>query len=360
MKSSKTLRKPSNWQDFETLCKKLWGEIWNCKEIKKNGRLGQKQDGVDIYGIPEGEKQYYGIQCKKTKKLSEDVIEAEIENAKSFEPPLKKLYIATTANKDSNIEKFVRIKNIENIIDSFRIELFSWEDIVDLIDENEKTHNWYVKSKNYYSKNDVKVTFENDLDEINLSPIFEKQTTIYKQKTSQHPLLESYNILSQISNVSPTFPTKTNHSFSFFRLKIKNMGKEPIEDYKLKLEFEGDIFEIDETNQKGGFNLTPIYKDYQMDWDNKKLTVEIRPDRDIRTLVSDDFFISPEIFFIPNCNENCTIFLKWELLSRYFRDDGKLAINICPKIQTVNKKEYIEDSTKIGKKEEFRYYITED
>ena len=62
MKSSKTLRKPSNWQDFETLCKKLWGEIWNCEEIKKNGRLGQKQDGVDIYGIPEGEKQYYGIQ----------------------------------------------------------------------------------------------------------------------------------------------------------------------------------------------------------------------------------------------------------------------------------------------------------
>lgn len=205
MKSSKTLRKPSNWQDFETLCKKLWGEIWNCEEIKKNGRLGQKQDGVDIYGIPEGEKQYYGIQCKKTKKLSEDVIEAEIENAKSFEPPLKKLYIVTTANKDSNIEKFVRIKNIENIIDSFRIELFSWEDIVDLIDENEKTHNWYVKSKNYYSKNDVKVTFENDLDEISLSPIFEKQTTIYKQKTSQHPLRESYNILSQISNVSFKF-----------------------------------------------------------------------------------------------------------------------------------------------------------
>ena len=82
--------------------------------------------------------------------MSEDVIEAEIENAQSFEPPLKKLYIVTTANKDSNIEKFVRIKNIENIIDSFRIELFSWEDIVDLIDENEKTHNWYVKSKNYY------------------------------------------------------------------------------------------------------------------------------------------------------------------------------------------------------------------
>jgi hypothetical protein len=49
MKAKKQLRKPENWQDFESLCKKLWGEIWNCPEIKKNGRKGQPQHGVDIY-----------------------------------------------------------------------------------------------------------------------------------------------------------------------------------------------------------------------------------------------------------------------------------------------------------------------
>ena len=37
MQISKSLPKPQNWQDFETLCKKLWGEIWSCPEIKKNG-----------------------------------------------------------------------------------------------------------------------------------------------------------------------------------------------------------------------------------------------------------------------------------------------------------------------------------
>lgn len=35
MQISKSLPKPQNWQDFETLCKKLWGEIWSCPEIKK-------------------------------------------------------------------------------------------------------------------------------------------------------------------------------------------------------------------------------------------------------------------------------------------------------------------------------------
>ena len=48
----KTLGKPENWQDFESLCKKLWGEIFSIpNKIKKNGRLGQEQAGVDVYGI---------------------------------------------------------------------------------------------------------------------------------------------------------------------------------------------------------------------------------------------------------------------------------------------------------------------
>lgn len=41
MQAPKSLSKPLNWQDFEILCKKLWGEIWKRSEIKKNGRSGQ-------------------------------------------------------------------------------------------------------------------------------------------------------------------------------------------------------------------------------------------------------------------------------------------------------------------------------
>ena len=73
MKASKTLRKPENWQDFETLCKKLWGEILQCPEIQKNGRLGQNQNGVDIYGKPKGEDEYYGIQCKGKEYTSQSI-----------------------------------------------------------------------------------------------------------------------------------------------------------------------------------------------------------------------------------------------------------------------------------------------
>lgn len=57
--------KPKNWQDFEQLCKVLWGEIWNCADtIQLNGRLGQTQNGVDICAYIHSEKGYYCIQCK--------------------------------------------------------------------------------------------------------------------------------------------------------------------------------------------------------------------------------------------------------------------------------------------------------
>lgn len=111
----KTLRRPENWQDFETLCKNLWGEIWNCPEIKKNGRPGDQQFGVDVYGIPENQRQYFGIQCKgedeyTDKQFTATEINDCIKQAKEFDPPLKKLYLATTAVKNSGIEALVRKK----------------------------------------------------------------------------------------------------------------------------------------------------------------------------------------------------------------------------------------------------------
>ena len=167
MEAKKHLRKPENWEDFESLCKKLWGEIWDCMEIKKNGRKGQSQNGVDVYGIPKGAKLYYGIQCKgkdeySHKQLTKDEIEYEINLAKSFQPPLAKFYFATTANKDSKIEEYIRIKDLKNRQDDlFEVHLFSWEDIVDLIDENKETHDWYLNLHKFKLKSDAEICFEN-------------------------------------------------------------------------------------------------------------------------------------------------------------------------------------------------------
>ena len=60
-----------------------------------------------------------------------------MKKALDFKPKLKKLYFTTTANKDAVIEEYIREKNIEfKEKNLFEVHLYSWEDIVDLIDEN--------------------------------------------------------------------------------------------------------------------------------------------------------------------------------------------------------------------------------
>ena len=157
------MRKPVNWQDFEKLCKKLWGEIWKCSSIKRNGRAGQNQHGVDIYGVPDGEAEYFGIQCKGkddyTKaQLTESEIDEEITKALTFKPKLKQFIFATTANKDATIESYIRTKDIESRKNgNFSVVLYSWEDIVDLIEENKNTYDWYVNEVKHISNNSLVV-----------------------------------------------------------------------------------------------------------------------------------------------------------------------------------------------------------
>lgn len=134
MKISQTLRKPANWQDFESLCL-LWREEWRSDDIKKNGRNGQSQKGVDICGHREGENEYSGIQCickSGNKALTTDEIDEEIDeeidNAIEFKPALKRLIFATTADKDAPIEEYVRIKDDENRKKGlFSIDIKSWQ-----------------------------------------------------------------------------------------------------------------------------------------------------------------------------------------------------------------------------------------
>ncbi|WP_404317901.1 restriction endonuclease [Malaciobacter canalis] len=143
---------PQNWQSFEDLCKDLWGKILQDKHIQLNGRSGQSQDGVDIYGVDAHSKEKYGIQCKQKtyyKNLTIEEINSEIEKAKYFIPKLDKYILATTAQKDANIEKYVReLNNISHNGISFSVYVFGWDDILsELYNHNDilkKHYNFFI------------------------------------------------------------------------------------------------------------------------------------------------------------------------------------------------------------------------
>ena len=49
---SMELPKPSNWQDFETIVRDAQAR-WKSTTLQMNGRPGQIQNGVDVYGPDE-------------------------------------------------------------------------------------------------------------------------------------------------------------------------------------------------------------------------------------------------------------------------------------------------------------------
>lgn len=370
MESPKTLRRPANWQDFETLCKKLWGEIWNCAEIQKNGRLGQEQSGVDIFGIPNLEENYFGIQCKGKSEyndnhpqFSEKEIDDEIEKAKSFKPKLKKLYFATTALNDSKIQTYIRQKNIENKKNGlFEVHLFCWETIVDLIDENKQTNDYYTKSQNYKSNKNAFITFQNDKNELDGDVKFCKTITNYRQRAVPASLTDSILMnrsLFNSFNLQPftLYDYRINNSYYNFFLRIHNIGNDPIEDFKIILKFNGDYQDLD-TVSKVEYNFMP-QKNYSYDTfiNKENKTGEIIPLKKI--LVSEDTmgFDNIKIKTLP---KDSVIKIEWKIISKDYKNEGCLFLKLKAEIEILHKTILVIDPLEVRIEEtEIEDYLTE-
>ena len=357
MEAKTQLRKPENWQDFERLCKVLWGEIWECPDtIKRNGRQGQAQKGVDIYGIKKGECVYRDIQCKgkddyTNSQLTESEIDKEIAKALLFTPKLKSFYFATTANKDAHIEEYIRNKNLESISNGgFEIDIFAWEDIVDLIEAHRNIYNWFLNNCSYKDVSDVEVFIGG-----------EKEYTIFPEYfriRKQYTLRSRAQRLSSLSNLLITPPLLGNNLFNpkykhdyrwcTIPISITNTGKTVIENYKLEIIIEWD--KVDEISDKFHY-LNNIMMDQaavariNASREAKREVfhsteycdvIEYRPKDPV--LVQSDHRAF-EIAIKPKDNVQ-SIKIMWVLYSRNYKKEGELLLNVEPKFE--DKKEKVE------------------
>jgi len=121
---------PKSWDEFEDIVLSTAKLRWKSTNFFRNGRQGQRQDGVDVFGNSD-EGMIIGVQCKNTiHRLSEDVICSEIKKAESFEPTLGALYIATTSSRDAALQESIRkISKERKIAERFFVEILFWEDI---------------------------------------------------------------------------------------------------------------------------------------------------------------------------------------------------------------------------------------
>lgn len=349
----KTIGKPENWQDFESLCKKLWGEVWGIpNKIKKNGRLGQEQAGVDVFGIPKNFIKYWGIQAKgkddyTQAKLSEKEIIKEIKKAKTFKPELEVYIIATTQNKDSKIEQFVRLKDIENRENgSFEILLFCWEDIVDLLEENQDTYQWYQHGIGQKGKFDFKISFNELEDNLTLNPIFKKKIKKYKytQKSTSEIIMESLNShRSILDGINPSFPfhsNKVNKSWCSFDFVMENIGSVVIEDWRVIIKFTEGVARLDAG--------TPLFPKLSLTEfvDDESKTITYRPRNNKPLIQKDNTYFKLSLLPEPNSQK---IVFEWELLARDFNRKDVAEILIEPEYvekieyEQVNEKEEVKE-----------------
>ena len=161
-----SIPKPKNWQDFETRTRMLFAYVLNDPNTQQNGRSGQKQHGVDIYGNRDKRSEcLVGIQCKKKfdRSVTEKELRAELEKAKSFKPPISEFILVTTAPRDAKIQEVARLITAELAGTDRPIGVFvwGWDDIEEQAVQHpevwkafDPTYNQYVER----SYEDLKLT----------------------------------------------------------------------------------------------------------------------------------------------------------------------------------------------------------
>lgn len=134
--------KPADEQAFERASVVLWRGLLDDGSVQRNGRRGQRQNGVDLFGVRNGNVDaYVGIQCKLKgdgQTLAEDEVRDEVRKALTFRPPLKEYYIVTTAPDDVAMQELAReiTGELAAAGKAMRVFVWGWNTLEERISED--------------------------------------------------------------------------------------------------------------------------------------------------------------------------------------------------------------------------------
>lgn len=154
---SKQIAPPKEWGAFEDLCHALFKRVWQDPLAQKNGRRGQAQHGVDVFGSVNEDRRYYrGVQCKGKEtnygsKVEWPEVLEELAKAEKFSPQLEEWIFATTAPVDANLQKSARELSVERKASGlFTVNVLGWEEILALMaDAPEVIKEFYPEHADY-------------------------------------------------------------------------------------------------------------------------------------------------------------------------------------------------------------------
>jgi tetratricopeptide (TPR) repeat protein len=136
----KQIAPPKAWDEFEDLCLALCRAEWGDLNTDKNGRQGQPQAGVDVFGhnIKQGGG-LWGVQCKQKNsgvgsKLTKNDITDELAKADTFQPKLAHWIMASTTATNAKLQEYVRQLSADRVAQGLcPVSVWFWETICALL-----------------------------------------------------------------------------------------------------------------------------------------------------------------------------------------------------------------------------------
>ncbi|MDQ0572610.1 hypothetical protein QFZ42_004444 [Variovorax paradoxus] len=135
---------PADWQAFERFTRDLFSAVWDDSRAQMNGRTGQAQAGVDVFGTNARTGLLEGVQCKGKDaryghSVTVDELQDEVKKALTFTPSLSHYYLVTSGVADVKVqEEARRISESNKNSGLFGVDVYSWDQLLALLQEHRK------------------------------------------------------------------------------------------------------------------------------------------------------------------------------------------------------------------------------
>ena len=133
---------PADWQGFERFCRDLFSAHWEDPRAQTNGRAGQRQAGVDVYGINASTGHLEGVQCKGKDaryghSVTVDELKGEVKKTLGFKPALSHYYLVTSGVADVKVQTEARrISEAHRADGKFGVDVYSWDQLLAMLQDH--------------------------------------------------------------------------------------------------------------------------------------------------------------------------------------------------------------------------------
>ena len=180
-----------SWELFQKMVCELFREIWQDPYAQEFGRVGQKQDGIDIIGKRKGALKHEAVQATIETPLTEAKIKKDYDSSKSLGFELNTFIIASSIKRDVSLQKYaIKLSNDG----PYACNIWFWDDLVEKLAEYD-----HIRKK-YYPDYFIKFIGDSSGKLVEISDETTRWVLFITKLPEEHPHYSSVLLISDLLN----------------------------------------------------------------------------------------------------------------------------------------------------------------